>query len=77
MIAKTFSLPLLPTGAATGYVAVIPVGARTGQMLEVWEIREGEMDRQAIAPVAFVPLVGEHGWDERNGGILSWLHRDR
>jgi len=64
--------PLLDQLAPNGRL-VIPVGARTGQMLEVWHNREGDMDRQAIAPVAFVPLVGEHGWDEREGGFFSWF----
>jgi protein-L-isoaspartate(D-aspartate) O-methyltransferase len=68
--------PLLDQLAPGGRL-VIPVGARTGQMLEVWHNREGEKERHAIAPVAFVPLVGEHGWEEREGGFLSWLYRDK
>jgi protein-L-isoaspartate(D-aspartate) O-methyltransferase len=68
--------PLLEQLAPDGRM-VIPVGSRMGQMLEVWHNQEGEMKRQTIAPVAFVPLVGEHGWDEREGGLFSRLYRGR
>lgn len=47
---------------------VLPVGSQMGQSLECWT-RDGDDYRcQRIAPVAFVPLVGEHGWsaDERS-----------
>jgi protein-L-isoaspartate(D-aspartate) O-methyltransferase len=64
--------PLLEQLAEGGRL-VIPVGSRMGQMLEVWHRTQGETQRQAIAPVAFVPLVGEHGWDESGGGFFSRL----
>ena len=41
---------------------VLPVGGRGGQMLERWRRRGGRFDREQIAPVAFVPLIGQHGW---------------
>jgi protein-L-isoaspartate(D-aspartate) O-methyltransferase len=47
---------------------VLPVGSQMGQSLECWT-RDGEDYRcHHVAPVAFVPLVGEHGWssDERS-----------
>lgn len=68
--------PLLEQLAEGGRL-VIPVGSRAGQMLEVWHKLKGENERQAVAPVAFVPLVGEHGWDEREGGLFSRLYRGR
>jgi protein-L-isoaspartate(D-aspartate) O-methyltransferase len=68
--------PLLEQLAENGRL-VIPVGSRTGQMLEVWRRINGENQKQAVAPVAFVPLVGEHGWDERGGGFFSRLYRGR
>ncbi len=42
---------------------VVPVGSQEGQMLERWRKgKGGALSRERIAPVAFVPLVGEHGW---------------
>lgn len=43
---------------------VIPVGGRYSQILQVWHLQEGHLNCQTIAPVAFVPLLGEYGWDE-------------
>jgi protein-L-isoaspartate(D-aspartate) O-methyltransferase len=41
---------------------VIPVGGRSGQVLELYR-REGDsIQKEELAPVAFVPLIGEHGW---------------
>jgi protein-L-isoaspartate(D-aspartate) O-methyltransferase len=41
---------------------VLPVGGRGAQYLERW-IRQGEDNsREKIAPVAFVPMLGEFGW---------------
>lgn len=43
---------------------VLPVGGRGNQFLERW-IRQGDKYvPEQIAPVAFVPLFGEHGWKE-------------
>ena len=42
---------------------VMPVGSRGGQYL-VRIVRHGdEFKRENLAPVAFVPLIGEHGWE--------------
>lgn len=42
---------------------VVPVGGQEGQVLELWQRSEqGELSRRRVAPVAFVPLLGEHGW---------------
>ena len=41
---------------------VIPVGGRFGQVLELYR-REGDtIHKEELTPVAFVPLIGEHGW---------------
>ena len=41
---------------------VIPVGSRHMQYLEVW-IRQGDRyECSENIPVAFVPLIGKHGW---------------
>ncbi|MFQ5942879.1 MAG: protein-L-isoaspartate(D-aspartate) O-methyltransferase [Anaerolineales bacterium] len=42
---------------------VVPIGSQDGQMLERWRKGKGEvLSQERIAPVAFVPLMGEHGW---------------
>ena len=42
---------------------VVPVGSQEGQMLERWRKgKGGALSQERIAPVAFVPLMGEHGW---------------
>ena len=70
-IVVTAAAPQVPSPLkeqlAEGGRLVLPVGSQDGQMLERW-MREGDDFRcQRIAPVAFVPLVGEYGWaiDER------------
>ncbi len=42
---------------------IMPVGRkRGGQVLQlVWRV-EGEIQREELSQVAFVPLIGEHGW---------------
>lgn len=49
---------------AEGGRLVLPVGSRDGQMLERWTRRGGDVQCERIAPVAFVPLIGEQGWGE-------------
>ncbi len=49
---------------ATGGRLVIPVGGSKGQTLERWTRFEDHYQDEAIAPVAFVPLLGEFGWKE-------------
>ena len=42
---------------------VVPVGSQEGQTLERWRKgKGGALSQERIAPVAFVPLMGEHGW---------------
>ncbi|HSO27102.1 MAG TPA: protein-L-isoaspartate(D-aspartate) O-methyltransferase [Anaerolineales bacterium] len=56
--------PLLNQLALGGRL-IIPVGGRTGQHLQRWVRRsEDEFEREILTPVAFVPLVGEEGWEE-------------
>jgi protein-L-isoaspartate(D-aspartate) O-methyltransferase len=47
---------------------VIPVGSRGGQFLERWVRQDTDYRREQIAPVAFVPLYGQHGWEEDRWG---------
>jgi protein-L-isoaspartate(D-aspartate) O-methyltransferase len=51
---------------------VLPVGGRGMQYLERWQ-RKGsgkgspaQFDHEQIAAVAFVPLLGQHGWEEQD-----------
>ena len=52
---------------------VVPVGSQEGQTLERWR-REDEADfsQERIAPVAFVPLLGEHGWSSDERPFWAW-----
>lgn len=53
---------------APGGRLVVPVGSRGGQVLERWTRRGGGLEAEQLAPVAFVPLVGSHGWGEEEEG---------
>lgn len=48
---------------AVGGRLVVPVGGPEGQMLELWQrAADGGLSHRRVAPVAFVPLMGDHGW---------------
>jgi protein-L-isoaspartate(D-aspartate) O-methyltransferase len=49
---------------AEGGKLVIPAGNRDGQILEMWQKKRGRLKCRQVAPVAFVPLLGEFGWKE-------------
>lgn len=57
---------------APGGVLVLPAGGRDGQMLERWRHTPDRFERENIAPVAFVPLVGDHGWEEGEESTRWW-----
>ncbi len=58
---------------AEGGRLVLPVGSRVGQILERW-VRKGEdYEVERIAPVAFVPLVGTHGWKPDDAPASWWM----
>ena len=48
---------------------VLPEGGAGGQILDRWRKQAGQYTREHIAPVAFVPLRGQHGWKEDNWGF--------
>lgn len=52
--------PLLDQLAEGGRL-IMPVGSRGGQVLKLYEKEEGDIHIQTLSPVAFVPLVGDHG----------------
>jgi protein-L-isoaspartate(D-aspartate) O-methyltransferase len=47
---------------AEGGLLVIPVGGREGQDLQRWKKTGGQVQRESLFPVAFVPLRGQLGW---------------
>lgn len=54
----------LPTQLAEGAMLVIPTGPRRQQQeLLRLQRRGGQIIEEKLAPVAFVPLIGEHGWE--------------
>jgi len=55
--------PLLDQLDAEGRL-VLPVGGRDGQILECWKRAGEEFRVERITPVAFVPLIGAHGWPD-------------
>ena len=44
---------------------VIPVGGKYSQTLEVWRRKGSRFKREKITGVAFVPLLGDEGWKEK------------
>lgn len=49
---------------ADGGRLLIPLGDRTGQVLNMFTRRGDVLEKEDVAPVRFVPLVGKHGWEE-------------
>ena len=47
-----------------GACLVIPIGPRWQQELLRLQRRGEKLEEEKLAPVAFVPLIGEHGWSE-------------
>lgn len=75
-IIVTAAAPRVPSPLKTqlgeGGRLVIPVGARAGQILERWTRKGEDFSQDRIAPVAFVPLVGDHGWNEEEPSWRWW-----
>jgi protein-L-isoaspartate(D-aspartate) O-methyltransferase len=52
---------------------VIPVGGQGGQTLELWQkTGASKFDKRYVAPVAFVPLLGEYGWEKDERPYWDW-----
>ena len=67
-ILVTAAAPVVPQSLLSqlkdGGCLVIPVGSRGNQFLERWQ-RKGQSNIcETILSVAFVPLIGEEGWQE-------------
>ena len=65
-IIVTAAAPRLPQALldqlGDGGRLIIPVGSRGGQYLEKWKRKGQDLDHETILPVAFVPLLGQYGW---------------
>jgi len=57
---------------AEGGRLVLPVGSRDSQVLERWTRHGEDFRRERVAPVAFVPLIGEKGWSEAAAAGEGW-----
>ena len=57
---------------ADGGRMVLPVGGRNGQILELWKRKGRKLEKDRLAPVAFVPLVGDQGWGSEEGPHSWW-----
>jgi protein-L-isoaspartate(D-aspartate) O-methyltransferase len=55
--------PLLDQLSAAGRL-IIPIGEAGGQTLQLWRRTVAGFDFDELVPVAFVPLIGRHGWSE-------------
>ena len=55
--------PLLDQLAEGGRL-IIPLGGSDEQTLAMFTRRGGDVVRQDVAPVRFVPLLGRHGWQD-------------
>lgn len=66
-IIVTASAPEIPQPLldqlAEGGKLIMPVGGRRGQVLKLCTMNEGEISTDSLSPVAFVPLIGDQGWD--------------
>jgi len=54
--------PLLDQLAEGGRL-IMPVGSRGGQVLLLYRREGNRFQREELVPVAFVPLIGKHGWE--------------
>jgi protein-L-isoaspartate(D-aspartate) O-methyltransferase len=62
---------------AIGGRMVVPVGKnpRVQELIRITRVAEDEFEREAIAAVRFVPLIGQEGWEIRNGRHKQVMRR--
>jgi len=69
-IMVTAAAPVIPQSLLyqldEGARLVLPVGERYSQFLQVWQRKGVKYNHKTITAVAFVPLIGEEGWDTKN-----------
>jgi protein-L-isoaspartate(D-aspartate) O-methyltransferase len=63
--------PLLDQLADQGRL-VLPVGGRASQVLQRWRRQGDKFTHESLVPVAFVPLLGKHGWQEDKEERFGW-----
>ncbi len=72
----TAAAPAIPSAlkeqTAVGGRIVAPVGSLGSQVLEVLERHGNEWRCERSISVMFVPLIGEHGWDEGDKSYGRW-----
>jgi protein-L-isoaspartate(D-aspartate) O-methyltransferase len=72
----TAAAPAIPAAlkeqTAVGGRIVAPVGNLGSQVLEVMERQRSKWRRERSISVMFVPLIGEHGWDEGDKSYGRW-----
>jgi protein-L-isoaspartate(D-aspartate) O-methyltransferase len=58
---------------------IIPIGAMERAQRLIRVVRDGEHDfhEEDLGPVAFVPLVGEHGWSEGSDDRTGWRRAEQ
>ena len=68
----------LKSQLAVGGRMVVPVGSsqRAQELLRVTNRGEGRFDVEDLADVRFVPLIGEHGWEEGAGAQRPVFRRE-
>lgn len=69
--APTIPPPLKEQLALNGRI-VAPVGSPAGQTLKVLQRRSDGWHVTQSIPVVFVPLIGEHGWEEKEWNRGRW-----
>jgi protein-L-isoaspartate(D-aspartate) O-methyltransferase len=50
---------------------VLPVGKKFTQVLQIWQRKGQKFTHETITAVAFVPLIGDEGWDEKKWDRFS------
>ena len=67
-IIVTAGAPVLPQTLtdqlATGGKMIIPTGNRYHQELTIYQKTEQGLQHNSVGEVVFVPLIGEHGWED-------------
>ena len=67
-IIVTAGAPVIPQALseqlAAGGIMLIPTGDRTKQELLVYKKDKQGLSCHSVADVVFVPLIGEHGWED-------------
>ncbi len=61
--ARTLPQPLVDQLTGGGRI-VIPLGPKHGQIMARFTYQDGQLTKDSFGAFAFVPLIGQHGWQE-------------